>query len=113
MSKGVSGVTTCLQLSCTCDHSMIDNCQLTWGSLATSTYGDLHPGSRWLGNMLQNLSALEVRIPPKTIIDNVQMAVSSSKYEGPCAYTDEVLPLKEQKGWSEVGQFSCLNSPKK
>ena len=44
---------------------------LTWEVKATSTYSDLHPGSRRIGMMLQNLSAWEFRIPPKMVIGNV------------------------------------------
>ena len=42
--------------------------------MATSTCVDLHPGMRRVGIMLMNLSACEVRIPPKTEIGNVQTA---------------------------------------
>ena len=42
--------------------------------MATNTFGDLCPGSRWVGMVLRNLSALEVPISPKTVIGNVQIA---------------------------------------
>ena len=42
--------------------------------MATSSYRDLRPGSRRVGMMLRNLSAQEVRIPPKAVIGSVQMA---------------------------------------
>ena len=78
--------------------------------MVTSNYGDLHQGSRSVGMMLQNLSAQEVRVPTKTVIGNVQMAeiVPNMKALRP---TSDVLPLKEQKGLSEVGWSSCSNSP--
>ena len=56
---------------------LIENHWLTWGVMAISTYSDLYPGSRRVGIMLQNLTAWEVRIPPKTIIGNVQLAEMS------------------------------------
>ena len=75
--------------------------------IATGTYGDLHPGSRRVGMMLQNLSVQEVRIPPKTIIGNVQMAeiVPNVKALKP---TSEVLPLKEQAKRFIRGQLVFL-----
>ena len=42
--------------------------QLTWGVMATSTYSDLHQGSRMVGMTLKNLSAQGVRIPPKMVM---------------------------------------------
>ena len=42
--------------------------------MATGTYRDLCPSSRRVGMMLQNLSACEVKIPPKTVVSNVQKA---------------------------------------
>ena len=76
--------------------------------MATNTYSDLHPGSRRVGMMLQNLSPQEVRITPKTIIGNVQMAVKVPDMKA-LEPTSEVLSLKVQKGPSEVGLFSCSN----
>ena len=69
--------------------------------MVTSTYGDLCPGSRRVGMMLQNLSACEVRIPPVTVIGNKQMAeiVPGMKAHD---HTYEVLPLEEQKGPLQV-----------
>ena len=64
--------------------------QITWGVMATSTYGDLCPGSRNVGMMLQNLSTHEVRIPPRTIIGSVQA--------DPCIFTAGV-------GWSHLGMW--------
>ena len=86
MSKGIRRVTACLQLF---SH------WLTWGVMATSFYIDLCPGARKMG-MMWNLSAQEVRMPPKTMICNVQMAeiVPNMKALNP---TSDVLPLKEQK----------------
>ena len=42
--------------------------------MAASTYGDLCPGSRWVGMVLRNLSTWKVQIPPKTMIGNGQTA---------------------------------------
>ena len=80
--------------------------------MATSTYWELCPVSRRVGMLLRNLSAWEVRIPPKTVIGNVQMAemVPNKKSLNP---TSKVLPLKEQKEPSQVSWPTCSNSPKK
>ena len=51
--------------------------------------------------MLWNLSACEVRIPPKTVIGNVQMAEIVPNMKA-LDHTHEVLPLKEQKEPSQV-----------
>ena len=86
------------QLSNACHHhEPIENHQLTWGVMATSIYGDLHPGSRRVGMMLRNLSAHEAKIPHKTIISNVQTAeiVPNMKV---LAHACEAPPSKEQKG---------------
>ena len=82
------------------------------GVMAISTYGDLCPGSRRVGMMLRNLSAWEVRIPPKTVIGNVQMAEIVPNMKA-LKHTSEVLPSKEQKEPSQVSWPTCLNSPKK
>ena len=78
--------------------------------MATSTYGDLCPGSRWLGMALWNLPAWEVQIPPKTVIGNVQMAkvipnLKVFKLAG------LVLPQKEQMEWSRFSQSDGFESP--
>ena len=62
---------------------LMENHWLTQGVMATSTYGGLHPGSRRVAMMLWNLSAWEVRIPPKTICADCW---HSSQYEGLWAY---------------------------
>ena len=64
------------------------------GVVATSTYRDLGPASRRVGMMLQNLSACEVRIPPKTVIGNVLMAETVPNMKAH-DHTYEVLPLEE------------------
>ena len=75
--------------------------------MATSTYGDLHPGSRRVGMMLRNLSALEVRIPPRTVIHNVQAAEIVPSKKAP-HYTSEVLPSTEQTEPSCISQPTCI-----
>ena len=65
--------------------------------MATSTYGDLHPGSINVGMMLRNLSTQEVRIPPTTVIGNVQMTEIVPNMKA-FKHASEVLPLKEAKG---------------
>ena len=57
------------------------------------------------------MSTLEVRIPPITMIGNLQVAQIVPNMKA-LRSTSEVLPLKEQKEPSEVGQSSCSNSPK-
>ena len=81
------------------------------GVMATSTYGDLHPGSRRVCMMLRNLSAQEVRKPPKTIISNVQAAEIVSDMKAP-SYTREVLHSMEQTESPWVGWPTCLIPPK-
>ena len=80
--------------------------------MVTSTYRDLCPGSKRVGMMLWNLSAWEVRVPPRTVIDNVQMAeiVHNMNALKP---TNEVLPSKKQEELSKVTQSSYSNSPPK
>ena len=70
--------------------------QVTQGVMATSPYRDLWTGSSWVGMVLWNLLAQEVQIPPKTVIDNVQMAevVPSLKGSKPCRPS----PLSEGAG---------------
>ena len=75
--------------------------------MATSTYGDLHPGSRIVGIMLRNLSAWEVGIPPKTVISNVQAAEIVPNMKAP-KDASEVLPSMEQTEPSWVSQPTCL-----
>ena len=52
---------------------LIEGHWLTQGVMATSTHRNFCPGSRRVGMILQNLSACEVRIPPKTVIGDVQI----------------------------------------
>ena len=77
--------------------------------MGTSTYGDLHPGSRRVGMMWQSSSTHEVTIPPKTEIGKVQMAeiVPNMKAHD---HMYEVLPLEEQKGPLQVSWLICTNS---
>ena len=77
--------------------------------MATSTYRDLHPGFRRVGMMLQNLSACEFRIPPRTIISNVQAAEIVLNLKAP-NYTSKVLPSTEQTELSRVSWNTCLAS---
>ena len=65
--------------------------------MATNTYGDLHPGSRRLGMMLRNLFAHEVRIPPRTIISNVQAAEIVPNKKAP-HYTSEAPSFNRTDG---------------
>ena len=60
--------------------------------------------------MLWNLSACEVRIPPKTIIGNVQTAEIAPNMKA-LDHACKILPAKEQKGPSKVSWSSCSNSP--
>ena len=80
--------------------------------MATSTYGDLCPGSRLVGMVLRNLSIWEVQIPPKTVIGNVQMAeiVLNLKV---FKQMSVVLPLKEQVEPSKVGRPNGSDLPEK
>ena len=71
--------------------------------MVTSTHGDLCSGSRRVGMMLRNLSAQEVRIPPKTVISNVQAAEIVPNMKTP-KYASKVLPSMEQTELSWVGQ---------
>ena len=82
------------------------------GVMVTSTYGDLCPCSRQVGMALQNLSAQEVQIPPKTAIGNVQMAevVPDQKGSEP---TGPILSQKEQAEQSKVSQSTGSESPEK
>ena len=86
----------------------IVNHQVTQGVMVTSTYGNLCPGSRWRGIILQNLLTQEVQIPPKTVIGNVQKAkvVPNLKVFGPASL---VLPLKEQMDLSRVSEGTDCN----
>ena len=86
--------------------------QLTWEIMATSTYGDLCPCSRMVGMMLRNLSAWEVRITPRTVTSNVQMAEIFPNMKA-LKHTSQVSSSKEQKEPSQVSQPTCSNSPKK
>ena len=70
----------------------IESHQVTWGIMASSTYGV--SGSRRVGMMLRNLSAQEVRIPPKTVIGNVQTAEIIPNMKA-IKHTSKVLPSKE------------------
>ena len=54
-------------------------------------YWHLNPGSGRVGMMLQNLSSWEVRIPPKTIIGNVQAKNLVTNMLAP-RYVDEASP---------------------
>ena len=64
----------------------IESLQITWGVMATSTYGDLCPGSRRVGMMLRNLSANEVRLPPRTVVSNVKAAEIVTNLKAPQLY---------------------------
>ena len=70
--------------------------------MATNKYGDHCPGSRYMRMVLRNLSALEVCIPPKTIISNVQTVKKVPNWEM-LSHTGEDLPPKEQEEPSKVG----------
>ena len=50
---------------------LIECHEVTWGVMATSNYGNLHPGSRMV---LQNVFAHIFRIPSRTVIGNVKPA---------------------------------------
>ena len=98
MSKGISRITACLQLSDTCNCRTNRKSSVNMGGvIGTSTYRDLCPGSRGSGMMLQHLSAHEVKIPPKTVIGNVQTAEIVPNMKA-LNHTCEVLPFKGAKG---------------
>ena len=111
-SKGIGGITTCLQLPSTgyfrTDNKSSDNV----GVMATNTYGDLCLCSRCVGMVMRNLSAWEVQIPPKTVMGNLQMAeiVPNLKV---FKQMSAVLPPKEQAEPLKVGQPYSSNSPEK
>ena len=79
--------------------------------MATSTHGDIYPGSRRVGMMLHCLSAHEVRIPPKSVIDNIQTTEVVPNMKA-LDWMCKILPSEKQKESSWVGQPTCLNSPK-
>ena len=62
--------------------------------------------------MLWNLSACEVRIPPKTVISNVQMVEIVPNMKA-LNHTYKVLPSKEQKKPLWVGWSTFSNPPEK
>ena len=68
MSKGISEIAACLLLLGKYNCRTNKSHQLTWGIMATSTYGDLDSGSRRVGMMFRNLSAWQIRISTKTIL---------------------------------------------
>ena len=74
---------------------------VTWGSMATNTYGDLCPGSQCLGMVLRNLPTREVCIPPKAVTGNVQTVEKVPDWEM-LDHTSEDLPLKVQEELSKV-----------
>ena len=76
--------------------------------MATSTSGNLHPGSRRVGMMLRNLSAWEVRIPPNRVISYVQAAKIVTNVKVPKC-TGKVLPSMEQTEPSCIGQPTCFS----
>ena len=96
MSKGISGVTACLHLLSTCNHRTDGKSPVDMKVMATSTYGDLHPGSKREDMIMQNLSVWEVRVPPKTVIGNVQMVEIVPNMKA-FKLTSKVLPSREQK----------------
>ena len=80
------------------------------GVMATSTYGNCCPGSRRVGMMLCNLSALEVRIPPRTVISNVQ-AIKIIPNLMAANYMGEVFPSMKQTELSMGQPAYLLNFP--
>ena len=109
--KWVRGLVESLPV-CSCQIYVIAKLvanQVTWRVIATSTYGDLCPGSRWVGMVLRNFSAMEVWIPAKTVTGNVQMAevVPDLKV---FKQSSMVPPQKDQP---EVSWLSYSNPPEK
>ena len=73
--------------------------------MATSTYGDLCPGSKHMGMVLGNLSAQEVCIPPKTVIGNVQAAEKVPDWKT-FSHTGKDLPSLEGEESLKVSHTS-------
>ena len=88
----------------------IESHYIKQGVMVTSTYQNFHPGSRWVGMILRNLSAQEVRIPPKTVISNVQASDIVPNTKAP-RYTSEVFPLTEQTelSWCQLSYLLFYN----
>ena len=74
-------------------------------AMATSTHGDLCPGSRWVWIVLRNLSTQELQISPKTVIGSVQKAKTIPNLKVFKQMTT-VLLSKEQV---EPSKMSCPN----
>ena len=107
MSKETGGTAACSEILITyCCKANRKSLYNTRGH-GHCTYGDLCPGSRRVAMMLRNLSAMEVRIPAKTVIRNVQAANIVSNMLTP-KFTSETFPSTEQTESSLVGWLNCL-----
>ena len=95
VSKGIGRITTCLQLLSTGDCRTNSKSLGNMGVLATSTYGDLCPGFRQVGMVVQNVSMWVVWIPPKTVIGNVQMVEVVPNF--PIFEQTSVIPPQEEQ----------------
>ena len=112
LGERICAITASSQVSHTCDCRTNRKSLVNMVVMATSTYGDVCPDPRRVGMVLGDLSVQEIRIPPKTVIGNVQTAeiIPHTKV---LEHTGEILLQRSKRKCHRSASLTAQNPPQR